>query len=127
MINSDNVVRGGLTPKLKDIKTLLSILPFDQTGDQQAYTGDNVGDNLKEFKWNDYEELRVFKVDMNKGDSCKIPNMKYLSIMLVVSGSAKTQEGQHLECHSTWYVMPNQQLTLTAEDDCLILISNPSE
>jgi len=29
MINSDNVVRGGLTPKLKDIKTLLEILPFD--------------------------------------------------------------------------------------------------
>jgi len=29
MINSDNVVRGGLTPKLKDVKTLLEILPFD--------------------------------------------------------------------------------------------------
>jgi mannose-6-phosphate isomerase len=29
MNNSDNVVRGGLTPKLKDVKTLLEILPFD--------------------------------------------------------------------------------------------------
>lgn len=28
MINSDNVVRGGLTPKLKDVKTLCEILPF---------------------------------------------------------------------------------------------------
>jgi mannose-6-phosphate isomerase len=30
MINSDNVVRGGLTPKLKDIDTLLSMLPYTQ-------------------------------------------------------------------------------------------------
>ena len=28
MINSDNVVRGGLTPKLKDVETLFSILDF---------------------------------------------------------------------------------------------------
>jgi len=28
MINSDNVVRGGLTPKLKDINTLLEMLPY---------------------------------------------------------------------------------------------------
>lgn len=39
MINSDNVVRGGLTPKLKDVQTLLQILPFNKTGDQQATVG----------------------------------------------------------------------------------------
>ena len=29
MINSDNVVRGGLTPKLKDVDTLMKLLPFE--------------------------------------------------------------------------------------------------
>ena len=29
MVNSDNVVRGGLTPKLKDKATLCDILPYD--------------------------------------------------------------------------------------------------
>jgi len=29
MINSDNVVRGGLTPKLKDVDTLVSMMPYD--------------------------------------------------------------------------------------------------
>jgi mannose-6-phosphate isomerase len=33
MINSDNVVRGGLTPKLKDVQTLLQILPYHLTGE----------------------------------------------------------------------------------------------
>jgi mannose-6-phosphate isomerase len=28
MVNSDNVVRGGLTPKLKDVDTLMKLLPF---------------------------------------------------------------------------------------------------
>ena len=35
MINSDNVVRGGLTPKLKDVDTLVSMMPYDLK-DQQA-------------------------------------------------------------------------------------------
>ena len=29
MINSDNVVRGGLTPKLKDVETLSQMLKYD--------------------------------------------------------------------------------------------------
>ena len=29
MINSDNVVRGGLTKKLKDVATLCDILPYE--------------------------------------------------------------------------------------------------
>ena len=32
MINSDNVVRGGLTPKLKDTATLCEILPYQSFG-----------------------------------------------------------------------------------------------
>lgn len=29
MINSDNVVRGGLTPKMKDVNTLVSMLKYE--------------------------------------------------------------------------------------------------
>jgi mannose-6-phosphate isomerase class I len=29
MVCSDNVVRGGLTPKFKDAKTLVDMLPFE--------------------------------------------------------------------------------------------------
>jgi len=35
MINSDNVVRGGLTPKIKDVETLLSILPYNDMQTRQ--------------------------------------------------------------------------------------------
>jgi mannose-6-phosphate isomerase class I len=45
MINSDNVVRGGLTPKHKDTKTLLELLDFqtlrefDIQKGQELYNG----------------------------------------------------------------------------------------
>ena len=109
MINSDNVVRGGLTPKLKDIKTLLSILPFEKTGDQSASFGKMVSDNLVEYRWSDYEELRVFKVSLKQGEKCVLPAFKFLSIMIVVSGKANVQDNNsksYDENHSTWYVMP---------------------
>lgn len=34
MINSDNVLRGGLTPKLKDVKNLLALLDYNDCGEQ---------------------------------------------------------------------------------------------
>ena len=40
MINSDNVVRGGLTPKLKDVQTLLGILPFQTFGAPAVWGGE---------------------------------------------------------------------------------------
>jgi mannose-6-phosphate isomerase class I len=39
MINSDNVVRGGLTPKLKDTDTLIEILPYDMMQESEITPG----------------------------------------------------------------------------------------
>lgn len=39
MVNSDNVVRGGLTPKLKDKKTLCEILPYEARHAPQIWEG----------------------------------------------------------------------------------------
>lgn len=42
MINSDNVVRGGLTPKLKDVKTLLEMLPYDDCKVRELWEGKQI-------------------------------------------------------------------------------------
>ena len=39
MINSDNVVRGGLTNKLKDSATLCEILPYESRSAPQVCSG----------------------------------------------------------------------------------------
>ena len=40
MVNSDNVVRGGLTPKLKDSATLCEILPYDARASPEIWQGE---------------------------------------------------------------------------------------
>ena len=53
MINSDNVVRGGLTPKLKDVETLCEILPYEARSAPVVWTSTQVEGNdgykLSEF------------------------------------------------------------------------------
>ena len=106
MINSDNVVRGGLTPKLKDIKTLLEILPFDQCSEQGSHKPEELnGGQLAEYKWKDYPELRVFKLSLKAGEVSTLPKMIYCAVMLVLDGSIKAN-GKELAQHSTWFVLP---------------------
>ena len=53
MVNSDNVVRGGLTPKLKDAATLVEILPYDSRAAPEIWQGATLATSdhftLKEF------------------------------------------------------------------------------
>jgi mannose-6-phosphate isomerase len=41
MVNSDNVVRGGLTPKFKDTKTLVEMLKYEFK-ERKQNTGDEI-------------------------------------------------------------------------------------
>lgn len=109
MINSDNVVRGGLTPKHKDTKTLLKLLDFQarrefdlQLG-QELYIGKEKC-SLLQYLSPDYPELRVLRVKMSKreekeftlmGKKSKIipvklplPNLSFLGLLIVLSGEA---------------------------------------
>ena len=68
MINSDNVVRGGLTPKLKDIKTLLEILPY-QDMNKRLISGGKVENETPyrvDYTPEKFNELHVIKVDLVK-------------------------------------------------------------
>ena len=66
MVNSDNVVRGGLTPKLKDVTTLCDILPYQSRSAPQIWQGNTIMQSeepdmcrIKEFLTSSFEELRI--------------------------------------------------------------------
>ena len=65
MINSDNVVRGGLTPKLKDVDTLLSILPFENAQTREVWTGSQLQEGVLEYKPPGFDELRLFRIKVS--------------------------------------------------------------
>ncbi len=66
MINSDNVVRGGLTPKYKDQATLCEILPYEQREMPQVAQGFSLKSEENNFELtryhnNKFPELTLFK------------------------------------------------------------------
>jgi mannose-6-phosphate isomerase len=68
MANSDNVVRGGLTPKLKDKETLYHMLPYHTLGMERApVKGQPVHKSetseALEYKTG-FDEFRVFKIEI---------------------------------------------------------------
>jgi len=66
MINSDNVVRGGLTPKMKDTQTLLSILPYENAAAREVWQPVTLMNTdkctLQEYKAHDFDEIRVLRL-----------------------------------------------------------------
>ena len=75
MINSDNVVRGGLTPKTKDVETLLDILPYHDMQTRQMLEVkilNEAGENslkVEEYLPQEYKELRVLKISCEEGST----------------------------------------------------------
>jgi mannose-6-phosphate isomerase class I len=60
MANSDNVVRGGLTPKYKDKEILYQMLPYEELGkERKPLSGTKVAEGVKEYK-SGFKEFRVF-------------------------------------------------------------------
>jgi mannose-6-phosphate isomerase len=113
MINSDNVVRGGLTPKLKDTETLCEILPYDSFGPATILEGATVlqssAFHLQEFAPPGYDELRVFKLETKREAPVMLPKFEFMAIMIVMEGDADVQmfhKSYHASKFSSWYVAP---------------------
>lgn len=71
MANSDNVVRGGLTPKFKDTETLYNMLPYEMKERAPTHGHAVHKDDLSEvleYK-SGFNEFRVFKVEIKQGGS----------------------------------------------------------
>lgn len=71
MVNSDNVVRGGLTPKFKDTKTLVEMLKYEFK-ERAQNSGNKLVDKdatkVVEYKTG-YEEFMITKVVMGNFES----------------------------------------------------------
>lgn len=124
MINSDNVVRGGLTPKLKDTETLLSILPYESTQARETKQGVQIAEGVVEYSPAEFDELRLLKVQTS--GEVQLPQMDCLAMLLVVSGSCQVGDKQ-LDKYSTWYAMPGQKLSVksTSDEELLLFVASP--
>jgi len=118
MVNSDNVIRGGLTPKHKDTATLLQLLDFnakkfEPKQGEELYTGQLAGTSIMEILDLGYPELRVLRIKLAKfvkpkvtgktrwmvpePEMVEIGPLPFLGLMVVISGEAKVQTREVVE------------------------------
>lgn len=71
MVNSDNVVRGGLTPKFKDTQTLVDMLKYEFK-DRKQNSGETILDadsnKIVQYKTG-FDEFMVTNITMNSSES----------------------------------------------------------
>lgn len=118
MVNSDNVVRGGLTPKLKDTKTLMNMLRYEfkerkQNSGEQVHKSEQA--SVVRYPTG-YDEFMVTHVKLSGEE--KVPLcFNSLSIVLALSGSAQAEvEGwgsQEVGNKNAYFVMPGQQVQVS--------------
>jgi mannose-6-phosphate isomerase len=93
MANSDNVVRAGLTPKFKDVSTLVDILTYE-TGLPQIIRNDSTD---KEIQYRvPIPEFSIICRNFNDCSVCQIKNSR-LEIFLLTKGKITIQSGDFSE------------------------------
>ncbi|XP_010549921.1 PREDICTED: mannose-6-phosphate isomerase 1 [Tarenaya hassleriana] len=91
MATSDNVVRAGLTSKLRDIQTLCSMLTYKQ-GFPEILKGSNVGAYITRYL-PPFDEFEIDLCDLPQGESTVFSCVSGPSLVLVVQGEGKLSAG----------------------------------
>lgn len=116
MACSDNVVRAGLTPKLKDVPTLCNMLTYIcDPGEQKLFTGLQEDDNTIVFR-PPVQDFAVAKITVLPGQSYQMIVRPTASIVIIIHGAAKS-DNICLKRGSVLYLPANTVLSFTVNTD----------
>ena len=91
MAASDNVVRSGLTPKFKDVSTLVRMLTYNYTSPEaQILRGDPFDDCKRTVLYDPpIEEFSILRTNLKDGESEIVKAIAGPSVVIVTEGSGK--------------------------------------
>ena len=92
MACSDNVVRAGLTPKLKDVSTLVNMLTYE-TGKPETTKGRALDDNLRRYA-PPVPDFLVDVVDVRPGQTIELSPVDSPAILLTLEGDGCLKQGE---------------------------------
>ncbi|CUA77176.1 mannose-6-phosphate isomerase [Rhizoctonia solani] len=128
MATSDNVVRAGLTPKLRDVPTLVSMLTYNsgpadaQLMEPKPFKGESSeSDSYTTLYDPPIPEFSVLLTDVPAGKKASHRSLDGPSIFIVTSGSGSVL-GQEIKSEGeVWFVGAGQSLEFTAGSEGLVL------
>jgi len=142
MATSDNVVRAGLTPKWKDVSTLINMLTYVD-GSPHIVKPTQPDGEAHIWRYSPpVDEFALDRVQMREGDQATLTSLKGLAILIVVKGSVLVEQiaGQrgdatpdsnlqsYLTAGAIHLVCPNTALRITVQhDDALVFRATARE
>ena len=130
MATSDNVIRAGLTPKLRDTDVLCASLTYSQ-GAPAVMTGEvDAARHLTLYR-PPFEEFEVWRWAPGKGAAVALPAAQGPMLLLVQRGAGTLQAGSDapkraLERGQVYFVAAGTPLALTAEEDVVAWFAAPN-
>ncbi|MCF7568480.1 mannose-6-phosphate isomerase, class I [Sabulilitoribacter arenilitoris] len=121
MANSDNVLRGGLTPKHVDVPELLKHVAFEETI-PHVMQGDMQNDGIERIYKTPAPDFELSKIDL-KQEQIYQSKTKTAQILIVIEGDAKIVEGDNalkiskgesvfLEAHCKYNISTSSMATI---------------
>ena len=83
MANSDNVVRAGLTPKFKDVNTLLNILDYE--GSDSMIHSKKINEYIKKYS-PPIAEFQIEKIELNN-NGIELATKDQVEVLLIANGN----------------------------------------
>jgi len=117
MATSDNVVRAGLTPKLRDVDTLVNMLDYNYGPSSEfLISGKPYEESITSFVYDPpVPEFAVMRTSLREGESEFFPGIEGPSILIVVSGNGKILEEMNetsLVRGGVYFIAANTKVTI---------------
>lgn len=118
MACSDNVVRAGLTPKMKDVSTLIKMLTYKCT--LPDITEGTKVDKMCRLYVPPVKDFAIEMIEVPPGESYSLRNVRSPSLLLVLDGSGNFQQGsvQSLDVSfgKTLFMSANTKAVVNADE-----------
>lgn len=117
MANSDNVIRGGLTPKLVDVKELLKIVKFDEIT-PKCIEPKHLEDGGLEFNV-PVKDFKLTVYNLKKGQAFKLADTHTPNLWFVGSGEF-SYNGKYLTQGSALFQALGEETNIVATSDVVL-------
>jgi mannose-6-phosphate isomerase len=121
MANSDNVLRGGLTPKHVDVAELLKHVAFDETH-PNIMLGELQEDGLERIYKSPAPDFELSQISIAKGDQYQSIS-KTAQILIVIQGKVQIHEGEtilQLGKGETAFLTANSDYKISSSSSAII-------
>ena len=118
MANSDNVLRGGLTPKHIDVPELLKHTTFEGV-EPVILKGDKLGHNEKNYRC-PVPDFGISSIDVQTGMEYRTTS-RSAEIYIVITGNIEIAAVAHrYKKGGSFYVLPGTEFSITAKEPSLL-------